>query len=350
MAGTIAAERNGQGTTGVAYDATILPVKVLRDDGRGSPFAIAQGIRYAVDVGADIINLSLGGGVTRAVHSALQYALANDVLVVAASGNDAADRPGAPALFSSFLPNTLSVGAHDQFGNRSGFSNRVGNSQSIQIDAPGSRVASTYVGGGYRYLNGTSMAAPHVAGVAALTVSANSDITSLEIRNLLTIGATQPIEGSDSIGGVNAARTVARAFQFDAYTNRRFSARSEASEVMGITSVTQGFITAVATDSEVGAAIAGSSLNDSSIGETAKRQENSVDEPTIERLNIATVEALFRELADTTIDDHCEFGHPTTSRFDDCPTDETPESVNDDLTLNALAIHSVESQITSEHV
>lgn len=217
VAGTIAAERNGIGTTGIAYDATILPVKVLNNSGSGSFTAIARGIRYAVDAGADVINLSLGGGLTRTVMNAIEHAWENDVLVVAASGNDSASRPGAPAILSSILPNTLSVGSHDQRDNRSSFSNQVGDSRSVQIDAPGSRVASTHLNDGYRYLNGTSMATPHVAGVAALAVSANDEISAVELRELLTVGASRTVSRSDSIGGVDAARTVARAFQFDAF-------------------------------------------------------------------------------------------------------------------------------------
>lgn len=219
VAGSIAAERNGFGTTGVAYDATILPVKVLRDNGSGSPNAIAAGIRYAVDVGADVINLSLGGGVTRSVINALQYAWANDVLVVAASGNDAARRPGAPAIYSSLLPNTISVGAHTSGGNRSSFSNRVGTTSAVQIDAPGSRIASTSPGGGYRFLSGTSMATPHVSGVAALAYSASPNLRAADVRSFLVDGASRAIVGSDSIGGTNAARSVALAYQFDTFAN-----------------------------------------------------------------------------------------------------------------------------------
>ena len=219
VAGSIAAERNGFGTTGVAYDATILPVKVLRDNGSGSSNAIAAGIRYAVDTGADIINLSLGGGVTRSVVNALQYAWANDVLVVAASGNDAASRPGAPAIYSSLLSNTISVGAHTSSGNRSSFSNRVGDSSAVQIDAPGTRIASTSPGGDYRFLSGTSMATPHVSGVAALAYSANPDLRASDIRSFLVDGANLAIAGSDSVGGTNAARSVALAYQFDSFAD-----------------------------------------------------------------------------------------------------------------------------------
>jgi len=240
VAGSIAAERNGFGTTGVAYDATILPVKVLRDNGSGSSNAIAAGIRYAVDVGADVINLSLGGGATRSVVNALRYAWANDVLVVAASGNDAASRPGAPAIYSSVFSNTISVGAHSSGGNRSSFSNQVGSSSAVQIDAPGSQIASTSPGGGYRFLSGTSMATPHVAGVAALAYSANSNLRAGDVRSFLTDGATRTIFGSDSIGGVNASRTVALAYQFDSFANFE-SVRGMSSFTVGALEATDGF-------------------------------------------------------------------------------------------------------------
>ena len=110
VAGTIAAANNGVGATGVAYGTTIMPVAVLGSDGSGSYASVAAGIRYAVDEGAHIINLSLGGSSSSLVFSAIQYALANNVLVVAASGNDGASTPGYPARYSSSLSNVISVG------------------------------------------------------------------------------------------------------------------------------------------------------------------------------------------------------------------------------------------------
>ncbi|MFN5971304.1 MAG: S8 family serine peptidase, partial [Microcystis sp.] len=89
VAGTIAAANNGFGATGVAYNSRIMPVKVLSDSGSGTYSGVAQGIRYAVDNGADVINMSLGGGSTdSAVQSALQYASSRGVIVVMAAGNE----------------------------------------------------------------------------------------------------------------------------------------------------------------------------------------------------------------------------------------------------------------------
>ncbi len=170
VAGTIAADNNGFGATGVAPDATILPVRVLGNDGSGSAGSVAAGIRYAVNMGADIINLSLGGSFSSLILSAIEYAVANNVLVVAAAGNESASTPGYPARFSASLAGVLSVGAYSSSGAIASFSNDVGNSGAVQVDAPGVSVYSTYAGETFARLSGTSMATPHVAGLAALAL------------------------------------------------------------------------------------------------------------------------------------------------------------------------------------
>ena len=211
VAGTIAAGLNGFGATGVAPDATILPVRVLGNNGSGSTSAVASGIRYAADQGADIINLSLGGGFSRAIQSAIDYAQDLGSFIVAAAGNEGASTPGFPARFSSIYDNVLSVGAHNSSGRIAGFSNDVGGSGAVQIDAPGVGVFSTYAGGRYGSLSGTSMASPNVAGVAALALSANPNLTPSQLRSLLVGGTTTAAIGSDALGIVNAATTVAYA-------------------------------------------------------------------------------------------------------------------------------------------
>lgn len=211
VAGTIAADDNGFGATGVAPDATILPIKVLGDNGSGSSLDVAAGIRYAADMGAHVINLSLGGGYSSAIESAISYAQSIGSFVVAASGNDYASVPGFPAQFSSSYDNVLSVGAYDSNGNSAAFSNGVGSSNAIQVDAPGVGVFSTYVGGRYASMSGTSMATPHVAGIAALTLAADPSLTSAALRDLLVSGVVGTSSGSDAIGNASTLSSVARA-------------------------------------------------------------------------------------------------------------------------------------------
>ncbi len=208
VAGTIGAERNGFGATGVAPDSTILPIKVLNQQGSGLVNSIARGIRYAVDNGADIVNLSLGGGFSSVIASAISYAASNDVLVVAAAGNEGASTPTNPASLSSRYDNLLSVGAFGSNGRIAGFSNGVGNSGAVQVDAPGVNVYSTAANGGFAFLSGTSMATPHAAGIAALTLSANSNLTASSLRNIIVQSSDRSAAGSDAQGVVNASRAI----------------------------------------------------------------------------------------------------------------------------------------------
>jgi hypothetical protein len=189
VAGTIAGRNNGVGVTGVAYNSRIMPVKVLSDSGSGSYSGVAQGIRYAVDNGADVINMSLGGGSTdSAVQSALQYASSRGVIVVMAAGNAGAAQPGYPA--SSATSWGLAVGAVDSSNQMASFSNRAGSNSSMRyVTAPGVQVYSTLPNGGYGFLSGTSMAAPHVAGVVALMLNANPNLTDAQVRQIITTTA-----------------------------------------------------------------------------------------------------------------------------------------------------------------
>ena len=211
VAGTIAAGANGFGATGVAPDATIMPVRVLGNDGSGTSFDVAAGIRYAAENGADIINLSLGGGYSSSIRAAIEYAGQLGSIVIAAAGNSGASIPGYPAIFSASMNHVLSVGAHNSSERIASFSNGVGSSGAEQVDAPGVSVYSTYVGGRYANLSGTSMAAPHVAGLAALILDANPQLSAADVRSLIVDGADRTISGSDSLGGINAATSVAMA-------------------------------------------------------------------------------------------------------------------------------------------
>lgn len=212
VAGTVVAARDGNGSTGVAYGADIMPIRVLDSDS-GFYSDVAKGIRYAVDNGADVINLSLGGGFNGLVYSALQHAAANDVLVVAASGNSNFARPGFPARHSMQLTNVLSVGSHTINGEMSEFSNGASGARDLQVDAPGSSILSTLPTDDYGFKSGTSMATPHVAGIAALIMSANGDLNATQVRDLIVAGASEYIIGRRASGGVNASISVYEATQ-----------------------------------------------------------------------------------------------------------------------------------------
>ncbi|MBD2680680.1 MULTISPECIES: S8 family peptidase [Nostoc] len=211
VSGTIAGENNNYGVTGIAYNAKIMPVKVLNDSGSGSYNSIAKGIRYAVDNGADVINLSLGGRYSnRTLESAINYASSKGVIVVMAAGNDGDSSPDYPARYAS--KSGIAVGAVDRNNNIADFSNRSGTSEISYVTAPGVNVYSTVPNNEYDTYSGTSMAAPHVAGVVALMLSANPNLTDAQVRQIVaeTSGnSTQSTAYSLNISNVNSLTSQA---------------------------------------------------------------------------------------------------------------------------------------------
>ena len=153
---------NAVGIAGVAPNAIILPVKVLDDTGFGTYAQVAEGITYATDMGARVINLGFSGtGSSELLQSAVDYAIAHGVLVVAASGNSGSSTPNYPAGYSG----VIAVSAVDNNGYYAPFS---AGGEHISLSAPGVSILSTGLGGSYRAATGTSQAAAHVSGVAAL--------------------------------------------------------------------------------------------------------------------------------------------------------------------------------------
>jgi serine protease len=188
VAGTVAqSTNNGVGVAGIAYNAKLMPIKVLDKRGSGSYANIALGIRYAADNGAKVINMSLGGPVpAQVLEDALAYAYGLGVTIVAAAGNDATGTVGYPAAYDAYV---IAVGATRLDKQLAYYSNW---GTSLDLVAPGGDVnvdqngdgygdgilqntfnpSTKRVGDfGYYFFQGTSMASPHVAGAAALVIA-----------------------------------------------------------------------------------------------------------------------------------------------------------------------------------
>ena len=208
---------NHTGVAGVAWGARLMPVKVLDSTGHGDYATVAAGIIYAVDHGANIINLSLGGsGNSSTLANAVAYAYSHNRLVVAAAGNT-----GGEVLYPAAYPQALAVAATDSLDQHYWASN-VG--PQLDIAAPGVEVYSTYPPNVYNYfypwcygryycsLTGTSMATSHVSGLAALLWSFDHGLTANRVRAVIQSTADDlGVPGRDDTfgyGRINAARAL----------------------------------------------------------------------------------------------------------------------------------------------
>jgi len=192
VAGTIAqSTHNGVGVAGVAPMATILPIKVLSKHGFGSSSSIAAGIDHAVDGGADVINMSLGGAYSAVVHNAVRKAREAGVIVVAAAGNSGRRGVSYPGGLAESI-GVSALGPDGQLAPYSSFG------KGVDIAAPGGDkskagggiLQDTVDGAGHAYkeFQGTSMAAPHVAGAAAVLLS--SGMPAEEVQSVLLSSAS----------------------------------------------------------------------------------------------------------------------------------------------------------------
>lgn len=198
VAGTVAAETNnlessqyeGVASVGFASSIKLFPIKVLNEDGVGTNADVAEGIYWATDHGADVINLSIGSyWDTQAVEDAVNYAWGRNLVVAAAAGNGGSGRKVYPAYYQ----NVISVGATDHNDQIASFSSF---NDGVDVSAPGVKVLSTFPYEGYFAIqdlygrknkydigSGTSMASPHVAGLAGLLFSLNPDWTNQQVRD-----------------------------------------------------------------------------------------------------------------------------------------------------------------------
>jgi type VII secretion-associated serine protease mycosin len=208
-----AATNNGEGIVGLGWDAEILPLKVLNNRGDGSLADIIDAILYATDQGARIINMSFSTNTRHNLQcsqfpelvSALKYAYDKGVLLIAAAGNNSDD---ASKAIPANCPYVLTVAATNADDAAAFFSNY---GEVIDIAAPGVNIYSTYLNNEYRTKSGTSMAAPLVAGLAALIWQQHPTYTPDQVANAILHNATDlgdtgydPVYGCGRIDAANA--------------------------------------------------------------------------------------------------------------------------------------------------
>ena len=201
VAGVIAARAgNGIGTAGLCGRCSVMPVKVIGADGRGSGADVAEGVRWAVDHGARVVNFSFVlNAPDAAVADAIRYAQAQGVVVVGAAGNSAETSP----VFPAAEPGVVSVAATDEGNAPYAWSGR---GSWVRVAAPGCAPAPV-AGGSYATVCGTSAATAVVSGLVALGLSARPGAGAGEVVRALEGGAV-PIGDAVATGRVDAGRTV----------------------------------------------------------------------------------------------------------------------------------------------
>lgn len=204
ISGLVAAKRDGVGITGTAPTAKIMPLKILNRTGVGKIRDEINAINYAVANGARVINVSLGGQqLNNEELNAIRAAEAKGAIVISAAGNDASPQVDYPARFANEVG--IAVGAVSRNGLFADYSNRAGAEVLSYFVAPGgnggradsgdiySTVPLSQPGIPYRYFAGTSMGVPHVAGVIALMLQANPNLTPAQIKRILTETANRAV-------------------------------------------------------------------------------------------------------------------------------------------------------------
>lgn len=196
VAGTIAAKGNNAiGITGVCWTVKIIPLRAFDDSGTGTVDDEIAAIEYAITNGAKIINLSLGGyEFSQSEYEAIAHARSSGVLMVAAAGNSGTDNDASPLYPASYdLDNIISVAASDQNDQLADFSNY--GTTTVDVTAPGVNIFSCLpvqkesTNAEYGFKTGTSMATPHVSGIAGLIWSVNPTLSYSEVKNAILFSA-----------------------------------------------------------------------------------------------------------------------------------------------------------------
>ena len=237
VAGIAGAEpNNGTGVAGQGWTyRSLMALKVLDGNADGNSAWISQGIFYAANMGAKVINLSLGSyNPSAVIRQGIDFAYGSGCVVIAAIGNDDCNLPFFPAAYD----NVIAVGATDLYDNRAWFSNH---GSYIDVVAPGADIRSTWPGDSYAWESGTSMAAPHVSGLAALLLGANPGLDNDWVRFIIRntsddeIGdLVEDIVGFDDYyghGRINDYSALAYGINYPAYIplleNTRLSCASD---------------------------------------------------------------------------------------------------------------------------
>ncbi|MFH1536375.1 MAG: S8 family serine peptidase [Patescibacteria group bacterium] len=206
VAGIVGAENNNQDVVGVAPDVELVAIKVLNAGGSGTTVDIIEGINFARENDLDVINFSLGGySWDQSLQTAITNSYNDGIVIVCAAGNESENMMLYPAGFEE----TISVGSINQtdsvvnpdedMGTRLSYFSNIGN---VDVVAPGGLIYSTYRTGSYVGASGTSMAAPHVSGLAALILEKNSNLTPLQVKQILESTAVDlGVDGRDQFFG-----------------------------------------------------------------------------------------------------------------------------------------------------
>ncbi|WP_373999034.1 S8 family serine peptidase [Bdellovibrio bacteriovorus] len=197
VSGTIGAlSFNGQGVAGTAWHVRILPVKFLNENGNGYLDSAIKAINYARKMGAKIYSNSWGGGgYSENLKQAIKMTHDEGGVFVASAGNDSTNNDETPEYPASYaVPNIIAVGSMNNRGRLSDFSNY--GRYSVDVAAPGENILSTDLYGGYTILSGTSMAVPHVSGIAVLLWSKNPELKNTTIRSRIMSTTKNLLGGS----------------------------------------------------------------------------------------------------------------------------------------------------------
>ena len=182
--GTIAAKDDDQGVVGVAPQIDLYGVKVLDSEGSGTVDTVIAGMLWAVENKMEVASMSLGANAGNpSLADAVEVMRKSGVILIAAAGNSGSS-VGYPAAY----PGAIAVSASDKYDSLATFSSR---GPEVAVIAPGVNVRSTYLGGLYETMSGTSMATPHVAGLTALYVATHKGATPAQARAGLTAASTK---------------------------------------------------------------------------------------------------------------------------------------------------------------